>query len=325
MRERTPSHLLTTYADRLAAAGELRGRGALREAAEALSSVAGDLSDSPLPDTAPVHRLRFAAWRDLAEAMLMLGAYDEAESILRTAGEYVAQMLGPDCVEVAVAANDLGVVHKTVGQPAEARRMYAEAHRILAGRDPESYEMATLLHNLAGLAHSEGRSAEGERDAREAVRLRTALLGAGHIDVAADLANLGALLEAQGKLDEAEACFDRALATFETVYGRRHREVAFNLGCLAAIAERRGLHARAEDLYLEALAIQRSVVGDDHPETMGTLNNLAYLYLVSDRHAKAREAYRTVVALLEPKVTADHPVLRSARGHLAELTHLGRP
>ncbi|MEO3859109.1 tetratricopeptide repeat protein [Acrocarpospora sp. B8E8] len=249
---------------------------------------------------------------ECAQLLILGGHYRQAEDVLLTARRDAVA----DSEEDARCANGLGVVYKYLGRYDDARRAYEQARAVIEPADPAGPMMATLLHNLAGLAHSRGQSADGEADARRAVELRVALVGADHEDVAADLANLGVLLEAQGKFEEARACFERAVAIFERVRGRAHPEVAFNLGNLAAIAEARGRYEESQLLYDEALALQRDLLGSGHPETMRTLNNLAYLYRVSGRRAEAVAAYRTVVATLEPQVSADHPVLRAARAQL---------
>ncbi|WP_440073247.1 tetratricopeptide repeat protein [Streptosporangium sp. OZ121] len=310
--------LLSAVPYRITAARELCDGGAFEKAESALRAIVRELCEEHLPDSVPVERLRFAARRDLAEVLLAKADYGASEELLLTAGEHVARTLGAGSMEAAVCANDLGVLYKHLGRFREAREMYTRAGLILEWTAPGGHEMATLLHNLGGLAHGMGRPSEGEHHARRAVELRTALHGASHVHVAADLANLGALLEAQGKLNEAQACFHRAVEVFERAYGRAHHEVAVNLANLAAVAERRGDWVTSEGLYREALELQLQLAGTAHPQTMRTLGNLAHLYLVVGRREEAVAAYRRVVATLEPLVPADHPVLRSARRHLLE-------
>ena len=101
-------------------------------------------------------------------------------------------------------------------------------------------EVATVLHNLGGLAHSVGRPGDGEAAARRAVEIRDAALGPDHPDSAADRAALAAILADLGRDGEARTLLEAALAVFERALGSNHHEVAVTLGSLAALDAKRG-------------------------------------------------------------------------------------
>ena len=97
--------------------------------------------------------------------------------------------------------NDLGVLRKAQGRYADAIAFYRRALPLVPRSDRDA--RATLAHNLGGIEHARGNYARAEPHARRSVRLRTALHGADHPTVAADVAALAAIVEARGRLPEA--------------------------------------------------------------------------------------------------------------------------
>ena len=107
------------------------------------------------------------------------------------------------------------MVLKYTGAFHEAAALYERAHAVLALRlGPEHPEIATVLHNMGGLAHAAGRPADGEPAARRAVTIREASVGADHPTAAADRAALAAILDALGRHEEAAEMLEDALAVF---------------------------------------------------------------------------------------------------------------
>jgi tetratricopeptide (TPR) repeat protein len=125
---------------------------------------------------------------------------------------------------------------------------------------PEHPEVATVLHNMGGLAHAAGRPADGEPDARRVVRIREAGLGVEHRD-AADRAALAAILDALGRHDEAAELLEGALVVFERTLGPDHHEVGVTLANLGAIDARRGDLDSAGRRLRRALAIKQRTLG----------------------------------------------------------------
>jgi tetratricopeptide (TPR) repeat protein len=99
-----------------------------------------------------------------------------------------------------------------------------------ASSSPNDPELATLFHNLGGLAHARGDFAAAQEPARRSVDLRRRALADDHLAVAADAAALAAILDALGRDEEAEQLLRDAIACFERAFGPTHYEVAFNRG-----------------------------------------------------------------------------------------------
>ena len=143
--------------------------------------------------------------------------------------------------------------------------------------------MASLYHNIGGLAYTRERYAAAERWGRAALELRTRLFGARSVLTAADAAALAASLDGLGRHAEAQQLYGRVLAIFRRRYGACHYELAVNLNNLGASLYAEGKLAAASENYREALQIKQQVLGSSHIDVALTANNLGILYLKQGR------------------------------------------
>ena len=203
--------------------------------------------------------------------------------------------------------NALGILARDRGCYEEAAIYYHRALRLLVTRaEANAPELASIYHNLAGLAHVQGQFAEAELPAREAVRLRREARPSDPSGLAADLSVLGAVLTGQERFGEAAAILSEALALWRSRYGSRHYEVGVQLHNLAAIQQARGDYSSAETTLAEALEIKRAVLGDCHPEIAAILNNLATVYSDTGQRREARECYDHAIEIFTQTVGEHH-------------------
>jgi tetratricopeptide (TPR) repeat protein len=197
----------------------------------------------------------------LANSQRRQGKLDVAEATLRGAiGEHAERALPMELL--SAANNALGVVYKDAGRYAEAADRYAAALAASTHTDLT----ASIHHNLAGLAHAEGRFTDAVTPARTALALHRRERGPTATEVAADAAVLGAVLLGLGHLDEAEAQLSQAYRIWVRRFGPDHYEVAVCLHGLGVVRYRRGDPEAALRSLDEALRIKTSVLGPDHPE-----------------------------------------------------------
>jgi tetratricopeptide (TPR) repeat protein len=229
---------------------------------------------------------------------------------LRAAAEAAARDFGPTSVEAAIAFNQLGVACKFAGRFDEAEAAYARALPIAeanVGSQPDL--LATLLHNLGGLAHSRGRYSAAEEQARRGLAIRKK--SGDQAALAGDLAALAAILEGQERWADAEELYRRALSSWETE-GNDY-EVAMTLNGLAAVVRFGGRPEEAEPLFRRALELVETQRGPRHPDSSTVRNNLAMLLNARERPAEAlpllEQAAADLVAMLGP----DHPATRDVR------------
>lgn len=233
--------------------------------------------------------------------------YDEAALTLNRALAQ-SERAGQSPYLAAGPLNALGILSKDRGHYAEAGIYYTTALGLLAHQDSkDAPQLAGIYHNLAGLAHVQGKFLEAEEPARRAIQLRQSASLKDPAGWAADLSVLGAVLAGQDRLDEASAALSEALALWRSLYGNGHYEIAVQLHNLAAIQQAKGEYSSAETTLQEALEIKRSTLGEIHPEIASILNNLATVYVDADRRPEAAECYGSAIAMFTQTLGVDHP------------------
>jgi hypothetical protein len=199
----------------------------------------------------------------------MAGRWPEAHRDLSDA----VRAAQDDAGRLGAAINAAGVLCKDLGDLAGARARYAHA-RSLLGDDPAA--QASVLHNLAGLAHAERRFADGEALIREALALRSRI-GSPPRDVLADEGVLVALLVGLGRLQEAEVLVRTSIAQWSALAGADHYEVAHLRHHLAALLRRRGDDLAADVEYRRARRSLLPLLGPRHPDVVRLQHDLAGL------------------------------------------------
>jgi tetratricopeptide (TPR) repeat protein len=208
----------------------------------------------------------------------------------------------------------VGVACKFAGRYEEAAAAYARALPVaeaLVESDPQL--LATLLHNLGGLAHSRGDDASAELLARRGLTLRESCCGPEDAAVAADAAALAAILEGLERFEAAEALYRRALAIWEAE-GDDY-EMGMTLNGLAAVIRFSGRALEAEPLFRRALRLLEDDRGAGHPDTATVRNNLAMLLNATGRADVALSLLETALGDLEAMVGTEHPATRDVRAN----------
>lgn len=172
--------------------------------------------------------------------------------------------------------------------------MAAAGLRALDRLAPHERGTSTLLVALARLLHDQGRLAEAEPLAREAVSCCRERLGEDNPRTLAAMVNLSWLLRDQRKLDEAGLLARDALAGCRVVLGEERPLTLTAMMNMAALLRDRRQMAEAEQLVRELLAVNRRLLGSDHSRTLVSVNSLAKLLQqrrkTLEAEALAREA-----------------------------------
>jgi tetratricopeptide (TPR) repeat protein len=256
----------------------------------------------------------------LANLERISGDFTAAEARLVSVLDRAAAVFGEGCLQVASAANALGILYKYAGRFDEADAAYRRAMAAVdgaGGADPLT--RACLLHNLGGLAHSRGRPQEGIPAAEAGLALRVEALGELHPDTGRDLNALGALYELADRVEDAADAYDQALAVFEACYGPDHFEVAMVCANQAVLVAGQGDGVEAERLGHRALTIFEELLGPDDAEVALTLLNLGVAVASQERLDEALTLVTRAEAILTKKVPAGHPQLVVVEQTLVEL------
>jgi Flp pilus assembly protein TadD len=223
-------------------------------------------------------------------------------------------------LESAGAWNRLGVACKGAGHYQEAAAAYDAALTVaeaLVDKAPEL--LASLLHNIAGLAHAQGRWLDAEAVARRGILLRRGALqlAADPAGLAADLAALAAILEARERWDEAESLYRDALAAWSTL-GDRYEE-AMTANGLAMVLRHTGRSEEAESRLRRSLRELTELRGPRHPDTAVVANNLAMLLAATGRCDAAVDLLTPATSHLRASLGPRHPFVTQVAANLARL------
>jgi len=250
--------------------------------------------------------IRVEARLRLGLALCGGGRYREAQGWLEQALA-LAERTG---FGLPAALNNLAVLSKCTADFTPTELLYRRGLRLVP---PDSFEAATLHHNLGGLAHAQGRFASGEADARRAWEIRRSVLGENHPDTLADACAYAALLEHLGAGDWSERVYRHAAAVYEQVFGPEHLEIAMTLHNLAGLLANRGAADEADALYRRAAAIKEKRLGAVHPDTALTWHNHASLLAEIGRSDEARHLACRALEVLEVELPGEHPWLAASR------------
>jgi tetratricopeptide (TPR) repeat protein len=182
-----------------------------------------------------------------------------------------------------------------------------------------SREMATLWHNLGGLAHARGNYVRGEPLARRAVEVGRRVLPAGHPELLAHEVAHAALLDGLERYRESIRIYRRALAAYTRIFGRAHYETASTLHNLAGAYASTGEGARAETAYRECIALYRRLLGPAHPDLGLARHNLGVVYAEAGRTRDARRELAAALAILRRSLGARHPHTRATQQSIVSL------
>jgi tetratricopeptide (TPR) repeat protein len=290
------AHAIQIQGAILAARGELAA--ALRRFDQALAIFAR------YPDEPLVRAMDRRACAEVADLLIKLGRFAEAEALLQTLLEENAAEDEDTAFEIEIR-NLLGVCLRLDGRHGEAESAYTRALDLAekTGRRVP----ATLLHNLAGLASARGDHATAEHRARAALARRRED-GQSGFAIAVELCGLGDALAGQARFDEAESAYREALDLYARSEQPDHPEVAYALHNLADTLVEQGRAAEAERAYRQSLARKERCFGGDHLEVAASLNNLAALLFENGRGEEARALGRRAVAIARRTLAPEHPV-----------------
>ena len=278
-----------------------------------------DAFAAKLPTGDPFDRLRVQLGRLRGVARLDGGDRPGARAVLETTLDLCEQSLGPDDPDAAGVHNMLGIVGKFTGTFDDAAAHYARALEIYETVGAGPGVIATLHHNLGGLAHSRGDLVTAERETRRALELHTESHGAAHPDTAGDRGQLAAILSELGRHDEAERELRRTAEDFTDRYGPDHVEVAIVRTALGAALHRTGRLDEADAEYRAGLAARERTQGAEHPMLAPTLLNLSALCEQRGDASEARAFAQRAADVLDGAVTEDHPHRIAAQQRLARL------
>ncbi|MCC6525471.1 MAG: tetratricopeptide repeat protein [Polyangiaceae bacterium] len=241
----------------------------------------------------------------LADVVTKLGAFAEAEQLLRALIDDIANDPTAAPTDAWEALNHLGVCLRFAGRFDEAQAAYERSAALFGDSQQGAHPM--ILHNLAGLASARGDYEGALRFASAAVAERRAE-GRREFGLATDLCGLGDALAGLERFADADAAYREAIEVFLASERPQHPEVAFALHNHADVLAALGRVDDAERTYQESIARKRRALGDAQFEVGATLNNLAAMLFEHGRVPEARALAREAVHIVQATLERGHPV-----------------
>jgi tetratricopeptide (TPR) repeat protein/predicted Ser/Thr protein kinase len=236
-------------------------------------------------------------WLRVGSLQAELGAYAEAEAILRDAF-FEARRSEHREVAGEAAARLVFVLGERMSRFDEARTWGLHAAiEIEAAGSPELH--ALLLNNLGQSLLRQQRHAEAAESLKKALDIATEALGPDHPDVGRWLNNLGLVAKEQGHFEQAESHHRKALAIIEQALGPEHPHVAFLTYNLGQVLHARGDREQAALQYRSALLKMERSLHSGHPFVAYPLIGLATLHLESGQPAAALPLAERALRTLE--------------------------
>ena len=224
----------------------------------------------------------------------------EAEPLFRRFLELGDRVFGPDHPKVAQALISLEGLYKRIGaiDLADSIRARRESLRSQAVVLSE----ARVMLNRAGALFLQGKYAEANNLAQQALALGEKEQANGDFGIDQYLTLLGRIQCALGDLDSAEGHFLHALALVDKTKERNTAERGTVLWNLGQVYRRQGRYLPAEPLLTTALAIREEAGGPNSPETAECLSELALLHAAKREWAKADPYRKRAIAAWETAI-----------------------
>jgi tetratricopeptide (TPR) repeat protein len=235
---------------------------------------------------APSNPLRSSALTELADLLIQLEKYPEAEQLCKEA--LVAdRKRGPEGAEIlAKTLQSLGLAYFHSDDFADAEVRWREVLAIREKNFGMHHALTALaLHNLGYLFYQSGRYEDAVAMYRQALPIYREVYGDEHPEVATILNNIGRAALIMGQVDEAEPLLRQTLAMTLKFEGETHADLVSPLNSLAMIDAYRGKLDAAMAEIRRADTIARL---PDHGELLDqVLTNEADMELAHGNREKA--------------------------------------
>lgn len=236
--------------------------------------------------------------------------YAEARGLFERALALASRFYGETHPQLSSIANNLGRVHRQLGNLEEARHCFERSMKI----DAECYgdadpHLAAVFNNM-GIVLQQSGDAEGARQQFEwALEVYRGAYGDDHPKVASIVNNLGYVLRNSGDLAGGKEHFLQALAIAQNNFGENHPTVASILTNLAIVQRMSGELEPARLNLEKALEVMESTNGPSHPSVARACGHLGAVLQDVGALGAARGCFERAFHIDESFYGKDHPNL----------------
>lgn len=163
------------------------------------------------------------------------------------------------------------------GELVDAEAFWLAALEETRHMDADDLRPASTLDRLGDVMSRQSKLVIAELFYKQAVHIRTQILGSDHLSVAASLNNLARFYYLNGRYGQAEPITLAFVKIYEQTLGENHTDVSIAYHNLATLYFVQKNYRKAERAYRKALAIRQVSLGAEHPDTLKLVRNLQTL------------------------------------------------
>jgi tetratricopeptide (TPR) repeat protein len=253
-------------------------------------------------------RPTIAVLDDAGRYLMKRAQFAEAKGLFERAMTLAGQFYGEKHPVVSGIANNLGRVHRQIGDLEAARECFERSMKIDQEVYGESDPHLAAVFNNYGIILQQSGDAEGARQQFEwALVVYKTQFGEDHPKVASILNNLGYNLKGSGDLAGGQQHFEQALEIARASYGDTHPHLAsilINLGMVKRLSN--DLEGARADLE-KALTIAEAASGAMHPSVARASGHLGEVMQAMGALGEARLHYERALQVDEGFYGATHP------------------
>ena len=261
---------------------------------------------------------------------MMLATLEGVQALRRQANYRAARSLAQRVLDAGGpnpdVAVELGRLHEEFGDYSEAeavlRRGLTSIEQFPPGRT-QGQARVSMLAMLVRVRRSQGRYAEAQPVADDALRILAATPSLLDLDACEPLVDIGRLRLDLDDLTSAEELFARAADIAERATSGPDQDAAAAAahGARGGLERVRGHYTSAEALLRRAIALGETAFGPASLEVAGLLNDLGIVFKFSGRFADAKPLYLRALEILEDGLGGDAPDVASVYHNLGGLEH----
>lgn len=245
--------------------------------------------------------------------------FDQARASAQSGLALAERTRGKVHAEVAASLNNIAIIERASGHPAEALPLLERALGVCDKLPGNEVLMLQTLNNL-GLINMDLRNyPQAEQWFKRALSFREKKIGSDSPDLIENLNNLAVLYKNSQRFSEAEPYYQRALQLAEKRLGADHPSVPVLLSNLGLLYYTQGKFSQAETPYRRAINIWEIGLGADHPTVLQAQASLAAIYLIEGKTAQAEPLVQHALPTARKALGEQHPLVGDLYNELGEI------
>lgn len=245
---------------------------------------------------------------------------DQAKKYYLRTIEIYKKNLPPDHHNIAAVANNLGELHKSLGEFTTAldyhQQAYAIRKKIFGNEHPLT---AASISNLSEIQRLLGNYEKALTLQKQAATIKEKVFGFEHPSVAASYNNLGQIYKILNKNEIALKYFNRTYQIWLKTLGPNHHNLSMVIYNLADLSRIRGDHAQALDYYNRCIDIMKFNYPKGHPNQINILLNMSEVQMDLAKYDLAFELLNQALSLAEQFSLKEHPLYATIMHNLSTL------